>query len=270
MNRREHQQTFADRPRPHRSETDERRAAWERSREGGGEHAPSNGSSVATGELAAVFGVFAALAENVRDYAIFLLDADGVIRYWGEGARLMKWWTKKQAQGGHLRLLYPEGGSEDGTAEEHLREAVKTGEYVGEGRRVRSDGSTFWAGITLTALRDTRGALVGFAKVTRDLTVRLAYEAALAGAGSARSARDAALEELKHAHASRDTAREDADFAMEQARASREYIQRVLEPQLAAMRVEHADLMAQVTSLNAEVQVRARSAERKREASGGS
>jgi hypothetical protein len=59
-----------------------------------------------------------------------------------------------------------------GTAEDHLRIAAQTGEYVAKGERVRSDGSTFWAGVTLTALRDDHGALLGFTKVARDLTVR--------------------------------------------------------------------------------------------------
>jgi PAS domain S-box-containing protein len=119
------------------------------------------------------------LADNVRDYAVFLMDADGIIRYWGEGARLMKWWPKHQAEGSHLRMLYPNGGSEDGTAEGHLQVAAEFGEYTGEGRRIRSDGSTFWAGVTLTALKDDDGALLGFAKVTRDFTARRAVEAAL-------------------------------------------------------------------------------------------
>jgi PAS domain S-box-containing protein len=109
---------------------------------------------------------FPALAENVRDYAVFLLDADGVITYWGEGARLMKWWTVDEAVGGHLRMLYPDGGAEDGTAEDHLTAAAHHGESVSEGRRVRGDGSTFWAGATLTALREADGTLIGFAKVT--------------------------------------------------------------------------------------------------------
>ena len=60
-------------------------------------------------------------------YAIFLLDRDGIIRCWGEGARLMKWWTKQQAEGAHLRLLYPDGGAEDGTAEAHLDNAAENG-----------------------------------------------------------------------------------------------------------------------------------------------
>jgi PAS domain S-box-containing protein len=133
---------------------------------------------------------FAALAENVRDYAIFLMDPEGVITFWGEGARLIKWWTKDQAEGAHLRLLYPAGGSNDGPAEPHLREAAERGEYTGEGQRVRSDGSTFWAGVTLTALWDEDGTLLGFAKVTRDLTARRAADALLqAAAVSADAAR---------------------------------------------------------------------------------
>jgi PAS domain S-box-containing protein len=121
---------------------------------------------------------FSALADNVRDYTIFLTDAAGVITYWGKGARLMTWWTEQQAEGAHLRLLYPDNGSEDGTAEEHLTTAAATGEYAGEGQRVRSDGSTFWAGVTLTALRDDGGTLLGFTKVTRDLTAPRAADAA--------------------------------------------------------------------------------------------
>ncbi|HYH80654.1 MAG TPA: ATP-binding protein [Longimicrobium sp.] len=128
---------------------------------------------------------FATLAENVRDYAIFLMNPDGIITFWGEGARLIKWWTRDEAEGSHLRILYPDGGSEDGTAESHILEAVATGEYTGEGQRVRSDGSTFWAGTTLTALRDEEGTLIGFAKVTRDITARRAADAALKAASDA-------------------------------------------------------------------------------------
>ena len=135
-----------------------------------------------TSILARAFG---ALAENVRDYAIFLMDPDGTITFWGEGARLIKWWTKDQAEGAHLRLLYPAGGSEDGTAEGHLRDAAERGEYTGEGHRIRSDGSTFWAGVTLTALWDEAGTLLGFAKVTRDLTARRAADALLQSAAQA-------------------------------------------------------------------------------------
>ncbi|HEV3049318.1 MAG TPA: ATP-binding protein [Longimicrobium sp.] len=170
---------------PPARESQEREAAWRRGRErrraGAAGHDPEVGR--ADPELA--HRAFAALAENVRDYAVFLLDPDGIITFWGEGARLMKWWTRDEAEGGHLRLLYPDGGSEDGTAEDHLLQAARDGEYTGEGHRVRGDGSTFWGGITLTALRDTEGNLVGFAKVTRDLTARRAADAALVAAHEA-------------------------------------------------------------------------------------
>jgi PAS domain S-box-containing protein len=128
---------------------------------------------------------FIALADNVRDYAIFLMDPDGIIIYWGEGARLIKWWTPEQMEGAHFRVLYPDGGAEDGTAEGHLVEAARRGEMVSEGQRVRSDGSTFWAGATLTALRDADGELQGFAKLTRDLTAAHAADEALRAAKEA-------------------------------------------------------------------------------------
>jgi PAS domain S-box-containing protein len=142
-------------------ESHERNAALAR----GAAWVGADASDRAAAEMPAAFAL---LADNVRDYAVFLLDPDGRITFWGEGARLMKWWSKPQAQGAHLRLLYPDGGSEDGTAESHLQTAVERGEYTGEGHRVRSDGSTFWAAVTLTALRDRQDQLLGFAKVTRD------------------------------------------------------------------------------------------------------
>ena len=171
---------------PRSPEEEERAAAIRRGEEreraltAGVLHRPTAHVAAAWSSIAA--RAFAYLAENVRDYAIFLMDASGTIIFWGEGARLMKWWTKEQAEGAHLRMLYPPGGSQDGTAEEHLEVAVARGEYTGEGERVRTDGSTFWAGITLTALRDEAGDLLGFAKVTRDLTARRAADALLQAA----------------------------------------------------------------------------------------
>jgi PAS domain S-box-containing protein len=173
----------ADSPSP---EAQEREAAVERGRErrraGAAGHDPEVGR--ATPEL--VHRAFAALAENVRDYAIFLMDKDGVIRFWGEGARLLKRWTKEEAEGGHLRMLYLDGGSEDGTAEAHLIEAEKIGEYVGEGTRIRGDGSVFWARVTLTALRDEKHELLGFSKVTIDLTTQRSRDMARAVARGSR------------------------------------------------------------------------------------
>jgi len=194
----------------------------------------------------------AALAENVRDYAIFLLDPRGIIMYWGAGAHLMKWWTAEEAEGAHLALLYLDAGSEDGTAEAHLREAETSGEYVGEGQRVRRDGSTFWAGVTLTALRDPEGLLLGFGKLTRDLTALRAQEAMLAGANAVTRARDVALALVQREQAARARAEETAEFAQAHLRGAREYISQVLEPELAAEREQNRELMAQVRASTAQ------------------
>jgi PAS domain S-box-containing protein len=154
------------------------------------------------GPVTAPFPAFRALAENVRDYAIFLLNPEGIITFWGQGARLLKGWTKEEAEGAHLRLLYPPGGGEDGTAEEHLAIAADQGEYTGEGQRMRSDGSLVWLGVTLTGLRDDTGRLLGFAKVSRDLTARRAMEAlaeaARLAAETANRAKSAFLATMSH------------------------------------------------------------------------
>ena len=176
------------------AEDRERERAWRRGEGRASDEDATRSSYTGKAPPAVAARAFAALAENTRDYAIFLMDPDGVITFWGEGARLIKWWTKAEAEGAHLRLLYPSGGSDDGTAEAHLQQAAEHGEYTGEGHRVRSDGSKFWAGVTLTALWDEDGTLLGFAKVTRDLTARRAADGLLqAAAESAETARAEAV-----------------------------------------------------------------------------
>jgi PAS domain S-box-containing protein len=202
----------------HQSETEERIGAERRRRaiRSGGAR-PSRVSSEQS-DLNLINMAVAGLCEAVRDYAIFILDPEGVIVYWGMGAHLMKWWTREEAEGAHLRMLYPENGSEDGTAEAHLFESAMTGEYVGEGQRVRRGGSTFWAHVVLTALRDPQGKLIGFAKVTQDLTKRRAVEASVALANEAQNSRDAAIAVAEEAQAARDRAEE----ARRRAEAARE------------------------------------------------
>jgi PAS domain S-box-containing protein len=189
-----------------------------------------------------------ALCETVRDYAIFVMNHEGIIVYWGMGAHLMKWWTPEEAEGAHLRMLYPENGSEDGSAEPHLAEAAATGEYVGEGQRVRRGGSTFWAHVVLTALREPDGTLLGFVKVTQDLTKRRATEAAVALANEAHSTRESALvvaqeataareraeEAQLRAEAARERAEEAAAFARDKAKNAEEQIPRLVARELAA------------------------------------
>ncbi len=205
-----------------RPESAEREAAFERGRRRRrGEEAKWRAVREHVG---ATNPAFAALAENVRDYAIFLLDPDGVITFWGEGAHLLKWWTLEEAEGAHLRLLYPDDGSEDGTAEDHLRDSAEQGEYTGEGCRIRRDGSTFWAHVTLTALRSPGGELFGFVKVTRDMTARRGTEATLAASASAHSDRDRAVSHARDADSARERAEETAEFERERAHGARDYM----------------------------------------------
>ena len=115
---------------------------------------------------------FRLLVTNVRDYAIFVLDVSGRIRTWNPGAENIKGYTADEVIGRHFELFY----TEEARARRHpayeLEVATREGRFEEEGWRVRKDGTLFWANVVITALRDARGGLVGFAKVTRDLTER--------------------------------------------------------------------------------------------------
>ncbi len=116
---------------------------------------------------------FRLLVEGVGDYAIFMLDAKGYIISWNLGAERAKGYVADEVLGRHFSIFYPA----DAIANEHpqyeLRVAEAEGRYEEEGWRVRKDGSMFWANVIITALRDRKtGRLVGFAKVTRDITER--------------------------------------------------------------------------------------------------
>ena len=112
------------------------------------------------------------LVESVDDYAIFALDPDGYILSWNAGAQRFKGYTADEVIGKHFSIFYPRHKIEEGFPEFELREAARVGRFEDEGWRIRKDGSRFWANVVITALRDPAGRLVGFAKVTRDLTER--------------------------------------------------------------------------------------------------
>lgn len=116
--------------------------------------------------------LFRLLVESVQDYAIFLLDPDGRVRTWNAGARRIKGYATGEIVGRHFAAFYTPEDVAAGKPERGLRAAMTTGHWEDEGWRVRRDGSRFWASVVLTALRDEEGQLVGFAKVTRDLTER--------------------------------------------------------------------------------------------------
>jgi|SRR5579872_1155089 len=112
------------------------------------------------------------LVEAVKDYAIFMLDPQGQVATWNEGARRLKGYEAEEIIGKHVSLFYLAHDQVSGKAETELRIATAEGRYEEEGWRVRKDGSKFWANVVITPIRDARGELTGFAKVTRDLTER--------------------------------------------------------------------------------------------------
>src|SRR3954468_23563014 len=112
------------------------------------------------------------LVDAVSEYAIFLLDRGGHIQTWNTGARRLKGYTPEEIIGRHFSIFYTqEDIARDHPANE-LEIAAREGRYEEEGWRLRKDGSRFWANVIITALRDEAGALVGYGKVTRDLTAR--------------------------------------------------------------------------------------------------
>src|SRR6204780_1331022 len=119
---------------------------------------------------------FKLLVGSIRDYAIFMLDPDGVILTWNAGAERFKGYQADEIIGQHFSRFYPPEALASGLPDYELQVASETGVFEDEGWRVRKDGSLFWANVVITAMRDTDGELVGFAKVTRDLTQRRAHE----------------------------------------------------------------------------------------------
>ncbi len=124
-------------------------------------------------------GLYRLLVESVRDYAIFALDPDGHILSWNAGAERIKGYRPEEIIGQHFSIFYPEERIAERFPQYELEVASRTGRFEDQGWRIRKDGTRFWANVIITALRDESGALVGFAKVTRDLTERRAAEDAL-------------------------------------------------------------------------------------------
>jgi PAS domain S-box-containing protein len=115
---------------------------------------------------------FEQVVAGVRDYAVFLLDAEGRIVTWNAGAQRIKGYAADEILGRHFSTFYPQEVVARGWPEEELRRAAADGRIEDEGWRVRKDGSLFWASVVITARRDASGTLRGFLKITRDLTER--------------------------------------------------------------------------------------------------
>jgi PAS domain S-box-containing protein len=115
---------------------------------------------------------FRLLVEGVADYAIYMLDPTGHIVSWNSGGQLIKGYTKNEVIGRHFSLFFTPEDNQRGKPAALLEIAAREGKYQEEAWRVRKDGSLFWANILITPLYDARGELLGFGKVTRDLTER--------------------------------------------------------------------------------------------------
>ena len=156
------------------------------------------------------------LLASVRDYAIFMLDPGGHVATWNEGAQRIKGYTEDEIIGRHFSIFYPRKQVAEGFPDYELEVAAREGRFEDEGWRIRKDGSRFWANVVITALRDRDGTLIGFGKVTRDLTER-------------RAAERQAIEDAK-----RVAAEEAARFEAELARKRTERLQAITSALLAA------------------------------------
>ncbi|MCR5872925.1 PAS domain S-box protein [Phenylobacterium sp. J426] len=113
---------------------------------------------------------FRLLVAGVVDYALYMLDPNGVVANWNAGAAKIKGYRAEDIVGQHFSRFYTEGDRAAGVPARALQAATEQGRYEAEGWRVRKDGSLFWASVVIDAIRDEDGALLGFAKITRDIT----------------------------------------------------------------------------------------------------
>jgi PAS domain S-box-containing protein len=122
---------------------------------------------------------FRLIVSNVKDYANIMLDTEGLIVSWNQGAERIKGYRAEEIIGQHFSRFYTAEDLRNGVPARELKQATETGRFEGEGWRVRKDGSRFLANIVITALRDEKGRLRGFGKITRDITERRQAEEAL-------------------------------------------------------------------------------------------
>ncbi|MBV8651675.1 MAG: PAS domain S-box protein, partial [Alphaproteobacteria bacterium] len=111
---------------------------------------------------------FRLLVAGVTDYALFMLDPNGIVTSWNAGAQRIKGYTSEEIIGQHFSRFYTERDRAAGGPARALQSAIEDGRFEAEAWRVRKDGSTFWANVVIDPIRDEQGRLVGFAKITRD------------------------------------------------------------------------------------------------------
>jgi PAS domain S-box-containing protein len=113
---------------------------------------------------------FKLLVQSVTDYAIYMLDLEGRVASWNAGARRFKGYEAAEILGEHFSRFYTREDRDRGIPEQALKAAATTGRFESEGERVRKDGSRFWAHVVIDPIHDDAGGLIGYAKITRDIT----------------------------------------------------------------------------------------------------
>jgi PAS domain S-box-containing protein len=138
--------------------------------------APSSGTTVWPVQMESSERQFARLLDGVRDCAIYMLDPGGHVVSWNAGAERIKGYQPREIIGRHLSEFYVPEDRERQAPAATLATAERTGKFEGEGWRMRKDGTRFWASVLVDAIRAEDGTLVGFAKITRDMTERRAMQ----------------------------------------------------------------------------------------------
>ena len=130
---------------------------------------------------------FRLLVEGVTDYGLYMLDPNGIVTSWNAGAERIKGYPAEEIIGQHFSRFYTERDRAAGIPARALETAVREGRFESEGWRVRKDGNLFWANVVVDPIRDEQGKLVGFAKITRDVTERRNAQLALQEAQAQRA-----------------------------------------------------------------------------------
>ena len=164
---------------------------------------------------------FRLLVQSVKDYAILMLDPDGRVASWNEGAERIKGYASHEILGRSFETFYPDEAVADGFPRRELELAARDGRFEDENWRLRKDGSRFWANVVITALHDPEGRLVGYAKVTRDLTARREAEEQARRLAAEQAARDEAARRSEELQRLNDQLQEQAAVLEEQTEKAR-------------------------------------------------
>jgi PAS domain S-box-containing protein len=137
------------------------------------------GDQASAGRKGAIEGFYRLMIGEVKDYAMIGLDPDGRVVEWNLGAEKIKGYKSSEILGQNFRVFYTEHDRDTGLPEKLLGKALVEGSVTSEGWRLKKNGDRFWASVVMTAIRNSDGELIGFSKVTRDLTERKKAEDAL-------------------------------------------------------------------------------------------